>query len=195
MHNLVYIIILIVLVALIAAYFMRGETTTVVVEEKLEHMAPETPEEIKTAPVPCDYPDNFYVKNNRDLLNPEAWKVPYKCGPQGCGDVLWHYMEPRMILIDNCMNCGDYKNKVNLSVPDGVESELTTSITGQLESLNPMISDELSVPQFKDGRFPQTMSGPMSNGLCNPEQGCLKDRVQSGSSCGCNGFGCETKFF
>ena len=154
MRTVIYVIIAFILIFLLVAY-LRSYTKAVIVEESFDaEQKPETS---------CP-PINFVVKD------PNPWKVPYQCGPQGCGDVLWHYMEPRMLLTDNCLHCDQFSKDKLVNVPDGLESNLTSDLSSRLE--NPMISDNLSIPEAV-----HTMSGPETNGLWNPNQGCLLNKV------------------
>lgn len=193
------------------------------------------PEIKSVAPQPCDLPQNFYLKKNRYLMDGKShlnktyytvnenqtgenrgefdWRVPHESGPNDTyGDLLWHYVEPRMILQDNCMRCNEFGPTSNHNVPNGVGSSFTAEFDGNLEDgldkLNgTLLYDNLGMPDFTTGGQgtvsgilssqsdpTHVMSPPRNNGIVPYEQGCVKTKVLDPNRCGCDGFGKEFNF-
>lgn len=174
----------------------------------------------KGAPQAVNYPSNFYLRKNRYLKengkvakplkqttcpysqnecwrqnDPPGcpWSVPYEAGANGVvGDLLWHYMSPRMIMQDNCMNCGDYAPGKEYNAPSGIASELTASYDGTMEggaqSQYDLISNEFDIPSHV-GELPHTLSPPMNTGIPELKHDCVKAQVDDSARCGCGDFG------
>ena len=55
-------------------------------------------------------------ENNKKCMSPlntcdKRWDVSVVPGANGtCSDKLWHNMEPKTILTDNCLHCNDFQN-------------------------------------------------------------------------------------
>jgi hypothetical protein len=175
---------------------------------------------IKGAPQAMNYPSNFFLQKNRFLkengkvaksigtgscpysknacwrqndLPGCQWSVPYEAGANGVvGDLLWNYMEPRMIMQDNCMNCGDYKAGKDYNAPTGISSPITAQYDGTMEggalSQYDLYSNELDIPSF-NGELPHTMSPPMNTGIPDLKHDCVKTNVDDSARCGCGDFG------
>lgn len=134
---------------------------------------------------------NLYPNQNQYQL--QKWAVPMKSGignksicsngSGSCGDVLWHYMSPRMILMDNCMRCNEFKNSNVHVSPLGITSDLTNKHTGDINDIYNMTYNELLLP-----KGPHYMSLPMTNGIMPMYKDCVNKKVQS-NNCGCEGIG------
>jgi hypothetical protein len=101
-----------------------------------------------------------------------------------CGDNLWHYMSPRMVLMDNCMRCHEHGSDKVYVTPSGVVSPLTKLHDTKIKDTHKMSSDEFLIPQD-----PVCMSQPMSNGIVPIKPDCVTARVHDSSKCSCDGFG------
>lgn len=184
------------------------------------------------APQVCGMPNNFFLKNNRYLMdgvsdktktyytvNEEQtgenigdfnWTVPHESGPNNThGDLLWQYMEPRMILQDNCMRCNEFGPKSSHNVPNGVGSSFTAQYEDYfedgLDKVNgTMLYDNLGLPDFTTGgqgtvsgtmpvkqEYPpqHVMSPPPNNGIVPAQTDCVLGKVHDPNRCGCDGFG------
>lgn len=142
------------------------------------------------APLPTGRPKmNWYIKN-QDRYNVENkydpvlvdplisdpglpcagkndWKTYQTPGANGTySDLLWHQTSPRMIVQDNCLHCSKFDNS-QLNSPDGVASELTSSQTNELYTVQGALSDQnllntnanLDVPTHYSREMAQLGSG------------------------------------
>ncbi len=121
----------------------------VIIEPKTEHMNPSllTHQYEDLQKEPSDQPKlNFYYKDNRysndnnfnpQLVDPLHQETGLQCTPQfdwdiklnpGAnnvyGDNVWHTSEPKMVLENNCMSCGQFQPSDSFNEPTGIESSL-----------------------------------------------------------------------
>ncbi len=124
------------------------------------------------------------------------WSVKHECGANGtCGDTLWHYTSPRMILMNNCLTCDQYGKNANYNPPNGMlnslASEHDAGVEKSIKKVHGLIYDELTIPDFSNNctEFAHTMSRPRNAGIVPMYCDCVKARVADSSRCGCDGFG------
>jgi len=173
-----------------------------------------------TGPIYPGLPDNFYVKGDRYTTpnngatksirspcvnspnsacqNSCNWSVPYEAGANNTfSDILWHYMEPRMVLQDNCMRCGTFSKQGSGNAPNGLTSDYTShfdnSVENGVRNVHGLLYDEVDVPEFGID-YPHTMSPKASTGTFTMTNDCALDKAISSSKCGCDGFGKEYKY-
>lgn len=112
------------------------------------------------------------------------WDVKKEPGANGvCGDTLWHFMEPRMILQDNSMRCGEFSKGKTYNSPSGVMDGSASYHLGTLDNLtmpNDMVYNDLSIPFMGASHMSQ------NTGIVPVPQGCAMERAQEGYSCGCS---------
>lgn len=178
LYKLSLVVILVIVVVQIINFYNRQP---LVIETKYEHMNPAllTHQWENLRPIPSNKSDiDFYIKGNRyntksnNTLKPQGIffsKTGLPCGPQfdwttkqlpgannTLGDLVWHQVEPRNVLIDNCLHCKNWKQNENYNVPSGVASSLTSSYNAtvgdsqmalddqkKMNDLNPVKMEEL----------------------------------------------------
>jgi len=115
------------------------------------------------------------------------WSVNHEPSASGtCGDVLWNYMSPRMILMNNCMRCNEYQKGQMYNTPYGVQSELAKEHDKNIQDVHKMTYDELLLPTDMNKHF---LSTPMSNGIAPLHYDCVQSKIENSSKCGCDNFG------
>ena len=140
--------------------------------------------------------------NDVDSKNISNWDVKYEPGANNTyGDTLWHEMSPRMILIDNCMHCDEYKADSKHVTPMGIADSFIidhdNNIESGLMSIDKSLNSEILSPQLIPGytkdtsfdEFPHTLSPPRNNGIMPLKPDCVQSQVHDSSRCGCDGFG------
>jgi len=137
-------------------------------------------------------PRNFLLQKNRYLQKPLDWQVKYEPGANGtCGDVLWHYMSPRMILTDNCLKRNELNS--NYVAPTGIKDELTASYDGTktqnnlLDKYN-LLYNEIAPADSNASyyNFPHTLSATMNNGIVPVQESYVNKLVEDSSKCDCS---------
>jgi hypothetical protein len=109
------------------------------------------------------------------------WSVKQK--PGYCGktnDTRWFHMEPRMILKDNSMRCGDNSCIAN-NGPPGVMDDTASQHIGTLDNLqtsNDMMYDKFQIPIMGTSDLSQ------NNGIIPIKQDCAMDKAM-GNKCSC----------
>ena len=114
--------------------------------------------------------------NNLSASNPMAqWLIPYEPGANGTvQDLQWQYMNPRMTLVQNCLNSNDYKPGNRYNTPIGVDTDSgrysgssSSRTIGFLSGIPGGMLVPASVPEGKQSSsMPQgTMSQPMGTGI------------------------------
>lgn len=195
LYKLSLVIILVIVVIQIINFYNRKP---IVIETKYEHMNPAllTHQWENLQALPRSQSNiNFYIKGNRYNTKSENNLKPkgifgsdtgIPCGPKfdwstkqlpgannTLGDMLWHQTAPRNILINNCLQCKNWKQNENYNVPVGTASQLTSSFTGTLgdmalddqakmNNLNPVKMEELlydrTVEPLKGSYLPPVMN-------------------------------------
>lgn len=138
------------------------------------------------------------------------WNVKYAAGANNtCGDKYWHYMSPRMGLIDNSMRCGEYNTVNDYVGPDGIQNDNTGDSLNKTPSGIPnetviMYDDTLNTDEMKIGDMtgdkilsPEnipgyTLSFPRNNGLHDVPpmvRDCVTKRVEESYRCDCDRLG------
>ena len=106
------------------------------------------------------------MQNNGCKINKEQWRIPYTAGAGGkTSDLLFHYMSPRLKLIDNTVKCN-----VNTHIaPVGTTSEISN------------VSLDIENNLIPSG--PHVMSYPQSDGIMPNYCDCARALAQDSSKC------------
>lgn len=148
-NNLYKLALIVIFVLAIVQIINIFNNKTVVIEPKTEHMNPSllTHQYEDLQKEPSNHQKlNYYYKDNRysnsnnfnpELIDPLHQDTGLKCAPQfdwdvklnpGAnnvyGDNVWHTSEPKMVLENNCMSCGQFKKNDSFNEPTGIESSL-----------------------------------------------------------------------
>ena len=102
-------------------------------------------------------------------------------------DNAWHFVEPRMILKDNCLSCQKWQTNANYNPPGGMLNSLAAQHDYDVETQNQvhgMVYDDFSIPKF-EGQH--TLSRPMNTGIVPVKCDCA---AKLAASSGCGGTGC-----
>lgn len=128
-------------------------------------------------------------ENLCNLNLPGCWDVPHKAGANNtCSDLLWHKMEPRMILQDIGMKCTDCGPQTNYNSPSGVASDLTSNLTGNHEKAG-AIQSNTGFGGLNPVETNRHMPTRHLNGHCTgqpalPQPSCLDSVIQK-QPCNC----------
>jgi len=107
---------------------------------------------------------NCHLCSKRPTTQCHDWSVNHEPGAnKTCGDHLWNYMEPRMILMDNCLNCAEHKPQQTYNGPFGTQSISNAAITTSNASMS----------------GPSGISGPFAgvSGVTSPIVGSYSDNL------------------
>lgn len=99
------------------------------------------------------------------------------------GDNVWHFVEPRMILKDNCLSCDKWEKGENYNPPVGLLNNLASQHDAGNEfsnQINGIIYDEFSSPSFHGAH---TLSKPANTGIVPIKCDCAA-KLATGDSCG-----------
>jgi hypothetical protein len=126
--------------------------------------------------------DSPYINSDNSCpkIRPFDWSVNQAPGAnKTCGDTKWHYMEPRMTIIDNGMKCYDYRKDSQGLYPAGMDN-ITTYM-----NINDMGSDSILTPDIIPGYYAHhTLSPHRNNGIApNDESDCVFQNVESSYKC------------
>ena len=107
---------------------------------------------------------------------PIDWDVKHDLGANStCQDLVYHSIEPRMVVTDNGMKCNVYGNDNKYRTPVGTSSDLLSLYDNNIEvpqmEIEKMVGDSILTPEIIPG---YTLSQPMTNGLNSPEMQSLK---------------------
>lgn len=111
----------------------------------------------------------------------DKWAMEYKKGANNtCGDLLWHYTSPKMILQDNGLNCCNFKRGIKYNGPSGI----LNSTASQYGFDNGLISDNFPVPNINECSG-HAMSASMTDGIAPMNCDCVSKKVDESSKCDC----------
>lgn len=159
MNNIIIYLLIIVIVFAIFEYFKNIEG-------------------MDASPLSLYMQDTEFLRGKHAVKGPcisDQWKVPY--APSACGkydDLLWHYIEPRKILVDNQLNCNACKD-YNYVAPEG--------IGGYDHNKDEFIQPDL-LSHFTE--HPHSMSAPTGNGIAPVCQDCAMKKGLADKGCGCS---------
>jgi hypothetical protein len=154
-------------------FFVRNNRYLDGVNAKNENKSVETP--FSSSQYQYDQP------TEKCLNNSPAWDVTYNSGSNNTyGDLLWHKMEPRMILQDNCLNCHNFKQDMKYNPPGGVASDLTGLYDDSMENgslkESKILYDEFLAPELSTGH--RYISGELrATGIGPMECDCMSKNV------------------